>query len=134
MNDEPQDHQLPEETLPQSGAQEASGAKSEPGFAAQGRRQALDDEPPGEMPLAPAVPSKDERWQEPPRERARRSIWRPILLYGGLAVAILLAIGTLAAVVYIWLLSRDLPSVEALENYTPPITTRVYAGDGTLIG
>ena len=31
-------------------------------------------------------------------------------------------------------MTRDLPSVEALQNYSPPVTTRVYAGDGTLLG
>ena len=31
-------------------------------------------------------------------------------------------------------MTRDLPSVEALRDYQPPVTTRVYAGDGTLLG
>ena len=29
---------------------------------------------------------------------------------------------------------RDCPSVEALQNYNPPVTTRVYAGNGTVLG
>ena len=35
-----------------------------------------------------------------------------------------------------WLitLTRDLPSVETLQDYAPPITTRVYAGNGTVLG
>jgi penicillin-binding protein 1A len=40
----------------------------------------------------------------------------------------------LAAAVYIYSFTRDLPSVEALQNYQPPVTTRVYAGNGTLLG
>ena len=31
-------------------------------------------------------------------------------------------------------MTRDLPSVEALKNYSPPVTTRVYAGNGTVLG
>ncbi|MDE2495489.1 MAG: penicillin-binding protein 1A [Alphaproteobacteria bacterium] len=46
----------------------------------------------------------------------------------------MLAAGALAVVGYVWFVTRDLPSVEALQNYTPPVTTRVYAGDGTVIG
>jgi penicillin-binding protein 1A len=61
-------------------------------------------------------------------------MWRRILLYGGLGLGLIAAASGLVVVGYIWEITRDLPSVEALENYTPPITTRVYAGDGTLIG
>ena len=35
---------------------------------------------------------------------------------------------------YVYLVSRDLPSVDTLKNYNPPVTTRVYAGNGTVIG
>ena len=53
-------------------------------------------------------------------------------LLGGVAA---LALGSvlLGAIVVFWL-TRDLPSHEALANYEPPVTTRVYAGNGTLIG
>jgi penicillin-binding protein 1A len=39
------------------------------------------------------------------------------------------------AALFIWMaaLSRDLPSHERLADYEPPITSRVHAGDGTLI-
>jgi penicillin-binding protein 1A len=56
------------------------------------------------------------------------------LYYGGLAVGGLVAVLALSLVVYVFMLTSDLPSVEALQNYQPPITTRVYAGDGTLLG
>ncbi|MEI9931995.1 MAG: transglycosylase domain-containing protein [Rhizomicrobium sp.] len=64
----------------------------------------------------------------------RRRGWRGVLFFGGLTFAVLFAIVLLAAVGYIWSVTRDLPSVEALQNYAPPVTTRVYAGDGTLLG
>ena len=34
---------------------------------------------------------------------------------------------------FLFAISRDLPSAEVMRNYTPPITTRIHAGDGTLI-
>jgi penicillin-binding protein 1A len=59
---------------------------------------------------------------------------RRIFLYGGLALGGLAAVAILSVTVYIYSLTRDLPSVEDLKNYQPPITTRVYAGNGTVLG
>jgi penicillin-binding protein 1A len=59
---------------------------------------------------------------------------RRILLYGGLGLGALAAVAVLTVVVYVSSITSDLPSVEALKNYAPPVTTRVYAGDGTLLG
>ncbi|HUO02219.1 MAG TPA: penicillin-binding protein 1A [Rhizomicrobium sp.] len=59
---------------------------------------------------------------------------RRLLVYAGLGAAALAALGALAAVFYLYTVTRDLPSVAALQNYTPPVTTRVYAGNGTVIG
>lgn len=60
--------------------------------------------------------------------------WRRILVYGGLGLGALAAAGVLTIVFYLWQITRDLPTLEALEHYQPPVTTRVYAGDGTLLG
>ncbi len=46
---------------------------------------------------------------------------------------ILAVVGFLAIVLYVSALSRDLPAVEILAEYEPPITSRVHAGDGALI-
>ena len=59
-----------------------------------------------------------------------RSIWKYLL--GGIAAVTIC--GTLVVLGYVYSLSRDLPSYEVLADYEPPVTTRVYAGDGTLIG
>ncbi len=59
---------------------------------------------------------------------------RRILLYLGLGIAVIGATGVLAGVILVVWLTRDLPSIETLRDYTPPVTTRVYAGDGTLLG
>ncbi|HEX3808532.1 MAG TPA: penicillin-binding protein 1A [Rhizomicrobium sp.] len=57
-----------------------------------------------------------------------------ILKYIGLTILTLIVICALGVGLYIYSLTSDLPSVDALKDYTPPVTTRVYAGDGTLIG
>ncbi|HEV2650374.1 MAG TPA: penicillin-binding protein 1A [Rhizomicrobium sp.] len=59
---------------------------------------------------------------------------RRIFLYLGLGLVVLVVGAVAAAAIYIYSVTRDLPSVESLRNYTPPVTTRVYAGDGTLLG
>ncbi|MBV8976218.1 MAG: penicillin-binding protein 1A [Alphaproteobacteria bacterium] len=69
----------------------------------------------------------------PPRGR-RPFTWRRFLVYFGLSAAGAATIAALGVVIWIWSLTRDLPSLETLQNYTPPVTTRVYAGDGTLLG
>jgi penicillin-binding protein 1A len=61
-------------------------------------------------------------------------MFRRFLLYCGLAVGALVAAAALGVMIYIYSLTRDLPSVEALQNYQPPVTTRVYAGNGTVLG
>jgi penicillin-binding protein 1A len=57
-----------------------------------------------------------------------------ILKWLGLAAAAAAVVAIGAVVVYVVTITRDLPSVETLQNYTPPITTRVYAGNGTVLG
>jgi penicillin-binding protein 1A len=59
---------------------------------------------------------------------------RRLLVYAGLGAAALAALGVLAGIFYLYTVTRDLPSVAALQNYSPPVTTRVYAGNGTVIG
>jgi len=59
---------------------------------------------------------------------------RRILTYLGIAAAALAVLAVGAGVFYLITITRDLPSLETLQNYTPPITTRVYAGNGTVLG
>src|SRR6201996_703053 len=59
---------------------------------------------------------------------------RRILVYAGFGVAALAAMGVLAGIFYVYTITRDLPSVEALQKYSPPVPTRVYAGNGTVLG
>jgi penicillin-binding protein 1A len=57
-----------------------------------------------------------------------------ILKWLGLAAAALAVVAIGAVAFYLVTITRGLPSVENLQNYTPPITTRVYAGNGTVLG
>ena len=59
---------------------------------------------------------------------------RRFFLYLGLTVGALVLIGVVGLGIYVWMLTRDMPSVEALQDYQPPVTTRVYAGNGTVLG
>jgi penicillin-binding protein 1A len=61
------------------------------------------------------------------------SIFAKILLYAAAALGLLiLAVGA-GAGLYIYFLSQQLPDYQALQSYEPPITTRVHAGDGSLV-
>ena len=53
-----------------------------------------------------------------------RAIWHSILI-------LLLFAGTIFA--YILYLSRDLPSLDQLENYDPDLVTRIYSADGKVL-
>jgi len=55
-------------------------------------------------------------------------VWAGMVLLGGIALA-----GLVVAVYAAWLF-HDLPDASELADYRPPTATRVYAGDGTLIG
>lgn len=59
---------------------------------------------------------------------------RRILLYGGLVLGGVVLLAALGASVYVYSLTRDLPSLETLQNYQPPVTTRVYGSNGALLG
>ncbi|MEL0072141.1 MAG: transglycosylase domain-containing protein, partial [Rhodobiaceae bacterium] len=43
------------------------------------------------------------------------------------------AIGLFVLALIIWRMSATLPNYEHLANYTPPVMSRVHAGDGKLI-
>lgn len=55
-------------------------------------------------------------------------VWAGMVLLGAIALA-----GLVIAVYAAWLF-HDLPDASDLADYRPPTATRVYAGDGTLIG
>ncbi len=57
-----------------------------------------------------------------------------LLKWLGLAAAAVVVVVIGFSAFWIYTLTRDLPSVETLQDYAPPITTRVYAGNGTVLG
>ena len=42
-------------------------------------------------------------------------------------------IGVIVAITVFWKITQDLPDFHQLEKYEPPVTTRLYAGDGQLL-
>ena len=80
---------------------------------------------------------------EPPARRRRSSDgegggprWPYVFKLAGIGFSIF-AIGVIGVVAYsAWYLAKlnnDLPAYEQLAEYAPPVTTRVYAGDGSLV-
>ncbi len=69
---------------------------------------------------------RDDDYREPPRGNIP---WRKIII--GLGIAI--AVGFLMVVGFIIAALQGLPSLADLENYEPPVTSRVHAGDGALV-
>ena len=67
-----------------------------------------------------------------PVVRKRTKVWRVLkwLFIVGLVLGLILAI---VAAVWTARATRDLPSVEQLSEYSPPVMSRVHAGDGKLI-
>lgn len=62
--------------------------------------------------------------------------WRNALravIWGGGAAVVLGIAGVIAAAVYVVRVTDDLPEYQQLAEYTPPIMSRVHAGDGLLI-
>jgi penicillin-binding protein 1A len=60
---------------------------------------------------------------------ARGSLWRRILT----GVAILAGVGVLAVGGFLIAALQGLPSLAELQDYQPPVTSRVHAGDGALV-
>jgi penicillin-binding protein 1A len=63
-----------------------------------------------------------------------QNILSRLLKWLGLAAAALVVLVIGFCAFWVVTLMRDLPSVQTLQNYAPPITTRVYAGNGTVLG
>jgi penicillin-binding protein 1A len=59
---------------------------------------------------------------------------RRIPTFLGIAAAALAVVALGFGGFWAYTLTRDLPSVDTLKDYQPPITTRVYAGNGTVLG
>src|SRR6478735_9708935 len=50
------------------------------------------------------------------------------------AGTIVFVVGVAAAAVLLWHYSKDLPDYSQLQDYEPPVMTRVHAADGSLVG
>lgn len=69
---------------------------------------------------------------------SEQPVWRRYLTWKlarrvAIGLVIIGALVFIAVMIWVASLARDLPSHERLADYEPPITSRVHAGDGTLI-
>jgi len=71
--------------------------------------------------------------QDPVRKTSRRSkLWKAFKWLFGIGLIFALILLIVCFVLWVkW--TRDLPSVESLSEYEPPVMSRVHAGDGKLI-
>jgi penicillin-binding protein 1A len=60
-------------------------------------------------------------------------LWRLTKWMVGLIASVVL-LGMIGAVFTVWHFSKDLPEPATLRDYSPPVTTRIYAANGQLIG
>ena len=47
---------------------------------------------------------------------------------------ILFLVGAVFLAGLVFVFEKDLPDTTALRNYEPPVTTRLHAGDGSILG
>jgi penicillin-binding protein 1A len=82
-----------------------------------------------------AAETEDRDLPEAPRKRrgavAFAGRWLLRLVSG---ISVMVIIGLAAIFVIFWAYGRHLPNFDKLANYEPPIVSRVYAGNGELIG
>ncbi len=74
---------------------------------------------------------RDERddYDDNYRDPERKPMWRKILI----GIGALMGVGFLSVVALIVAANVGLPSLTDLQNYQPPVTSRVHAGDGALV-
>ena len=56
-----------------------------------------------------------------------------LVKYGSIALVVIIVIGVIGAFTILYRYGAALPDVEQLQDYEPPITTRVHASDGRLL-
>ncbi len=146
---ETNEQEAPDESAPLSAEPEEPEPDLEPEPEDEDMRETEDKEPeaedervkpviiprrsdPGGAMRARMVPVRED---DPKKERRRRGGGRffqaVAWLFASAAIVLIVAIAALA--VFLIQLSDELPSSRAMQNYEPPITTRIYSGDGSLL-
>jgi penicillin-binding protein 1A len=67
------------------------------------------------------------------KRRRRKSFLLSFLGFSFAAFVVLFVVGSGAAGILLWNVSKDLPDYESLAQYEPPVMTRIHAHDGSLI-
>ncbi|MEQ1929234.1 MAG: penicillin-binding protein 1A [Parvularculaceae bacterium] len=116
---------------------EAAVQKSEVDEAATAEHEAAEPAPRQEPPAAAPKPrpaaAPVRRMKSGGGGGGRMPGWIKFLAFAFGGVVLLAFAGIGATAFYLNKLSQDLPDYKVLAEYTPPVTTRVYGGDGTLV-
>ena len=67
------------------------------------------------------------------RPKPKKSWFRRLLVWTGLTLLVLGALGAVAAIGGWFWISQDLPRIDRLADYAPPAVTQVFASDGSLM-
>lgn len=77
---------------------------------------------------------EDDEDERPVKQRVKPSRAKTLFVTIVSVLFTLVIVGSIAVIAIVYYFGRDLPDYHKLSNYHPAGTTRVYAGDGTLIG
>ncbi|MEL7049244.1 MAG: transglycosylase domain-containing protein, partial [Pseudomonadota bacterium] len=80
--------------------------------------------------MQPTLPPQSRR---PKRQRKRKSLLLSFLGFAFAAFVVVFIVGSAAAGFMLYRVSEDLPNYAKLEEYEPPVMTRIHANDGALI-
>ena len=78
-------------------------------------------------------PAEYKEGNQPPQKPKKKSALRTLFKWAFIALILLAALGAGLAVGGWFWISRDLPSIETLNNYNPPAVTQVFSRDGKLM-
>ncbi len=78
-------------------------------------------------------PAEYKEGKQPPKKPKKKSALKAVFKWAFIALILLSALGAGLAVGGWFWISRDLPSIETLNNYNPPAVTQVFSRDGKLM-
>ena len=66
-------------------------------------------------------------------EQGEKKVWRRSLIIGGAIVGVGFVMAAIGLMAVLYTFGRDLPEIDQLSDYEPPVTTRIHAADGQLL-
>ena len=66
-------------------------------------------------------------------DQDRKKLRRRLLIIGGVTTLVGVVVAGIGLMAVLYTFGRDLPDIQQLANYEPPVTTRIHAADGQLL-